>query len=130
MRSYLKKQYTVLEVLFPQGRAELLRLLFARPHKEYYVRELMRMSRLRLSTVQHALRELTALQLITSWSNRYHRFYRANRDHLLFSDLVHIVEASQQAPPIPHSPIPRSTGGAVFNDGAEENYAPFRPIVR
>jgi predicted transcriptional regulator len=80
----MKKQRTVLEVLFSQVRAELLRLLFTPPHKERYVRELMRMSGLRLSTVQDELRKLSALQLVTSRSNRYHRFYRANPDHSLF----------------------------------------------
>jgi len=87
-----KKQHSVLEVLFPQVRAEVLRLLFAPTRKEPYVRELMQMSGLALSTIQQELRRLAALQLISSWSNRYHRFYRANRDHPLFSDLVHIVE--------------------------------------
>jgi len=99
----MKKQRTVLEVLFPQVRAELLRLLFAPPHKERYVRELMRMSGLRLSTVQDELRKLSALQLVTSRSNRYHRFYRANSGHSLFPDLVHIVKISEQAPQINHS---------------------------
>src|SRR5205823_464051 len=84
----MKKQRTVLEVLFSQVRAELLRLLFTPPHKERYVRELMRMSGLRLSTVQDELRKLSALELVTSRSNRYHRFYRANRDHSLFPNFV------------------------------------------
>jgi len=99
----MKKQRTVLEVLFSQVRAELLRLLFTPPHKERYVRELMRMSGLRLSTVQDELRKLSALELVTSRSNRYHRFYRANRDHSLFPDLVHIVRNSEQAPQLDHS---------------------------
>jgi hypothetical protein len=99
----MKKQRTILEVLFPQVRAELLRLLFAPPHKERYVRELMRMSGLRLSTIQDELRKLSALELVTSRSNRYYRFYRANCDHPLFSDLLHIVETSEQAPQINHS---------------------------
>jgi len=99
----MKKQRTVLEVLSPQVRAELLRLLFAAPQKEHYVRELMRMSGLRLSTVQDELRKLSALRLVTSRSNRYHRFYRANRNHSLFADLVHIVKNSEQASLISNS---------------------------
>ncbi len=99
----MKKQRTVLEVLFSQVRAELLRLLFTPPHKERYVRELMRMSGLRLSTVQDELRKLSALELVTSRSNRYHPFYRANRDHSLFPDFVHIVRNSEQAPQLDHS---------------------------
>ena len=106
----MKKHYSVLEVLFPQGRAELLRLLFTRPHKQYYVRELMRASGLTLSTVQHALRNLSALQLVTSWSNRYQRFYRVNRDHALYADLVHIVEVSADSASINRSAFHRRRG--------------------
>jgi len=102
-----KKQHSVLEVLFPQVRAEVLRLLFAPPRKERYVRELMQMSGLALSTIQQELRRLAALQLINSRSNRYHRFYRANRDHALFFDLVHIVETSEKTPLLDRSAVHR-----------------------
>jgi len=96
----MKKWHSVLEALFPQGRAEILRLLFAAPQKERYVRELMRMSELTLGTVQDELRKLRALQLVRSRSNRYHRFYRANRDHALFRAVVEIVETSEKTPRI------------------------------
>ena len=101
------KKLTVLEVLFPRVRAEILRLLFASPQKQRYVRELMRMSGLTLSTFQDELRKLSALQLVTSRSNRYHRFYRANRDHPLFPDFIHIVENSEKTPQISHSLVHR-----------------------
>ena len=104
---FMKKQYTVLEVLFLRGRAELLRLLFASPQKEYYVRELMGASGLTLSAIQHGLRKFSALRLVTSRSNRYHRFYRANRDHPLFADLVHIVEISEKTPRFDRSAVHR-----------------------
>lgn len=71
----------VLDVLFPEVRAKLLRLFFTTPPKERYVRELMNMSRLALHTVQDELRKLSAIGLLISWSNGYHRFYKANRDH-------------------------------------------------
>ena len=106
----MKKPCTVSEVLFPRVRAEMLRLLFGLPQKERYVRELMRMSGLTLSTVQDELRKLSALHLVTSWSNRYHRFYSANRDHALFTDLVRIVEKSEQAPPTDYSLLHRHRG--------------------
>jgi len=82
-----------------------LRLLFFPPQKERYVRELMGMSGLRLSTVQDELRKLSALKIITSRSNRYHRFYRANREHSLFADLVHIVEVSERSAPVNRSAV-------------------------
>jgi hypothetical protein len=82
---------TVLDVLFPRVRAELLRLLFVEPAQQRYVRELMNMSGLALHTIQDELRKLTAVGLIVTWSNGYHRFYRANQDHPLFGSLFHIV---------------------------------------
>jgi hypothetical protein len=54
------------------------------------------MSGLALRTVQEELATLSALGLLTSWSNGYHRFYRANRDHPLFSHLLAIVQTSSR----------------------------------
>ena|SRR2546423_10817408 len=103
----MKPQYTVLEVLFPQVRAEILRLLFLPPHKERYVRELMGLSGLALSTIQEELRRLSALGLVSSRSNRFHRFYRANSNHGLFTDLVHIATWSEKMPLLKHSAVHR-----------------------
>jgi predicted transcriptional regulator len=99
----VKKYYGALEVLFPQGRAEILRLLFKPPQKERYVRELMGMSGLALCTIQDELRKLDALGLVTSRSSRYQRFYRANHEHRLFPALVQIVEQSEKSSRIKHS---------------------------
>jgi predicted transcriptional regulator len=98
---------SVLEVLFPQVRARLLGLLFTAPPKERYVRELMGKSRLALHTVQDELRKLSAIGLVTSWSNGYHRFYRANRHHQLFPHLVRIVQVSAKLPNAKHEALRR-----------------------
>ena len=90
----MSSKKTVLDVLFPRVRAELLQLLFAEPQKHRYVRELMNMSGLALHTIQDELRKLNALGLIVTWSNGYHRFYRANQDHPLFDSLLRVVRAS------------------------------------
>ena len=76
----MSSKKTVLDVLFPRVRAELLRLLFVEPAQQRYVRELMNMSGLAIHTIQDELRKLTAVGLIVTWSNGYHRFYRANLD--------------------------------------------------
>jgi hypothetical protein len=98
----MKKQRSVLEVLFPPARAEILRLPFVIPSRERYLRELMALSGLTLCSLQDELRKLSALRLVTSWSNGYHRFYRANRDHPIFRDVVHIVETSEKSPRFSH----------------------------
>jgi predicted transcriptional regulator len=104
-----KSERTILQVLFPAVRAEVLRLLFNRPLKQRYVRELMGMSNLALHTVQDELRKLKALGLIESWSNGYHRFYGPNRDHILFEPLQQIVRASERLPATKHRLLHRSS---------------------
>jgi predicted transcriptional regulator len=94
----MKAPPPVLDILFPKVRAEILRLLFFDPARQRYVRELMTMSGLALRTVQEELAKLSAARLITSWSNGYHRFYRANADHPLFSHLMSIVRKSARLP--------------------------------
>jgi predicted transcriptional regulator len=103
----MKRPPTILEILFPRVRAEILRLLFADPALQRYVRELMVMSGLALRTVQEELANLSAANLITSWSNGYHRFYQANRDHELFPALLRIVQASPRLPRVRKAPLRR-----------------------
>jgi hypothetical protein len=62
------------------------------------VRELMNLSGLALCTVQDELRKLGAVGLLTSWSNGYQRYYKANRAHPLFADLLRIVHRSGRLP--------------------------------
>ena len=100
----------VLDVLFPEVRAKLLRLFFTTPPKERYVRELMNMSGLALHTVQDELRKLSAIGLLSSWSNGYHRFYRANRDHAMYPQLLRIVQLSETLPRTRPSALHRPRG--------------------
>jgi predicted transcriptional regulator len=86
-----KSKRPVLDVLFPEVRSRLLGILWSAPCRPRYVRELMGLSGLALHTVQDELRKLSAAGLITSWSNGYHRFYRANPNHPLFSTLANMV---------------------------------------
>jgi predicted transcriptional regulator len=88
----MKTKPKIADVLFPKVRAELLRLLFAGSQKEYYVRELMMKSGLALRTVQEELAKLRSVDLVWTWSNGYHRFYQANREHPLYPHLRHIVQ--------------------------------------
>lgn len=99
----LKPEQSIVDVLFPKVRAELLRLFFAAPPKQRYVRELRNKTGLALSTVQDELRKLTAVGLLTTWSNGYHRFYRANHNHPLFAELSRIVQMSARLAKTKHS---------------------------
>jgi DNA-binding transcriptional ArsR family regulator len=87
----MKGKPGILHVLLPHVRAELLRILFFDAKRECYVRELARQSTLSLGTIQQELATLTAVGLVTSRSDGYHRFYRANRHHPLFATLQRLV---------------------------------------
>src|SRR4029077_18592108 len=58
----------------------------------------MNMSGLALHTIQDELRKLNTVGLIVTWSNGYHRFYRANQDHTFFESLLRIVQDSAKLP--------------------------------
>ncbi len=91
---------TLLHILFPKVRAEVLRLLFTNPGQELYVRELARLSFLALHTVQDELGKLQAAQIVLSRSNGYQRFYRANSKHPLYTTLRRLViKAAAQPKP-------------------------------
>jgi DNA-binding transcriptional ArsR family regulator len=77
-------------------RAEVLRALFHHTQREMYVREIARWSDLALRTVQRELATLTGIGLVTSRTNGYHVFYRANRNHVLFAPLQQLVFKSER----------------------------------
>jgi hypothetical protein len=54
--------------------------------------------RLALHTIQDELRKLSALGLVTSRSNGFHRYYEANRRHPLYPAICQIVALSSQLP--------------------------------
>ncbi len=82
---------SLLSVLLPQVRAEVLRLLFADPARELHLRDLTRQSRMSLGTVQGELEKLSAADLVTSRRDGNRRYYRANASHPLFVDLQQLV---------------------------------------
>jgi len=81
----------VLTVLFPQVRAEVLRLLFADAGRELHLRDLTRQSGLGLGTVQGELEKLSSSDLVTSRRDGNRRYYRANASHPLFPELQRLV---------------------------------------
>ena len=106
---------TLLHALFPVVRAEVLRLLFTNPRQELYVRELARLSFLALQTVQDELGKLQAAQLIVSRTNGYHRFYRANSKHPLYTTLRRmVIKGALQPKPVTRTsrtPVMGASGG-------------------
>ena len=99
-----------LAVLFPKVRAKILQAIFATPGQQRYVRQLALISGLNVHTVHDELRKLSAIGLITSWSNGYHRFYQANREHPLYPELCRIVQVSENLPHAKVSGLRRARG--------------------
>ena len=82
----------ILYNLFPQVRAELLRILFRDgKRRERYVRQLARESDLALRTVQKELAKLSGIGLILTRSDGLHRYYCANPHHPLYRALHEIA---------------------------------------
>jgi predicted nucleotidyltransferase len=82
---------SALSVLFPQVRAEVLRLLFSDHARELHLRDLTRQSGLGLGTMQDELEKLSKADLVTSERDGNRRYYRANASHPLFTDLQQLV---------------------------------------
>jgi len=81
-----------LEMLFgSRTRAKLLTLFLTRPGEDYYVRELARRVGLSLRAVQHELARLERMDLVQSRRRGREKFYQANADHSLYSDLRRLV---------------------------------------
>ena len=127
----MKSKRAVLDVVFPAVRARLMRLLFALPLRPYYGRELAVRSGLALHTVQDELRKLTAVGLLTSSSNGNRRFFRANRDHPLYSHFLRIVELSEALPKTKQSALGRPCRGKASKSRTKRKprgLAPERPL--
>jgi predicted nucleotidyltransferase len=78
---------SVIHVLFPQARAELVRLLFADPAKEFHLRELARLSKLSVGTLQAEVRRLSGTDLLTPRRDGNRLYYRANTAHPVYPEL-------------------------------------------
>jgi len=79
------------DVLSSQIRAEIFRLLFGLSDNELHVREIQRQSGLTIGTVQQELTKLSSLDLVKSRRDGNRLYYRANKDHPLFSEFHGLV---------------------------------------
>lgn len=82
---------SLLAILFPRVRAEVMRLLFADPTRELHLRDIARQGKLSLGTVQQELEKLGTADLLTNRRDGNRRYYRANTQHPVFPDLQQLV---------------------------------------
>ena len=105
----MQSSKTFLEVLFPRARAEIFRLLFGSKRRPRYVRELMGDSGLALRTIQDELKRLSAIGVVASHSDGFHRFFAANSAHPLFREISRIAESSERLPSAKRAHLFRSS---------------------
>jgi DNA-binding transcriptional ArsR family regulator len=79
------------EILSSRVRAEIFRLLFGVNETELHVREIERRSGLNISTVRQELEKLERLDLVIPRRDGNRLYYRANREHPLFSAIHNLV---------------------------------------
>jgi predicted nucleotidyltransferase len=82
---------SVVDALFPKVRAEILRLLFSDPEKEFHLRELSRLSGLALRTIQQEVGKLARADLLVARRDGNRLYYRANTGHPIFPELQSIA---------------------------------------
>jgi DNA-binding transcriptional ArsR family regulator len=76
-----------IEAIFPKVRAEILRILFSDPSKEFHLRELSRLSNMALGSIQQEVGRLTKADLLISRRDGNRIYYRANTQHPIFPEL-------------------------------------------
>ncbi len=80
-----------IEQIFPKARAELLRLLFADPAQSLHLRDLARLSGLAVGTIQREVANMRKAGLILERRDGNRLYFRANRQHPIFSELQGIA---------------------------------------
>jgi len=79
------------EILSSKSRAAILRLLFDGSEQELHIREIQRRSGFSVRTVRDELEKLLKLDLVQRREDGNRVYYRAKREHPLYSELVRIV---------------------------------------
>jgi predicted nucleotidyltransferase len=82
---------SLLHELLPPVRAEALRLLFGPESRELHLRELCRLSKLGVGPWQRELSRLERQDLIHRRVDGNRRYFRANREHPVYSELASLV---------------------------------------
>ena len=91
---------TVENVIFGKGRAAILGLLYEHPDQSFYYRQLTReLKGLSVGTLQRELDTLSRLGLIERSTIGKQVFYRANRNHPIFTELRALVAKTVGAIP-------------------------------
>jgi DNA-binding MarR family transcriptional regulator len=82
-----KKQ--ILEKLFDKKIIKVLRLLINNPEREFYLREIARLTKVSPATIYRIIKTLKELELVVEKRNKYLKIYSANQKNLsMFVELL------------------------------------------
>lgn len=80
------------ELLTSKTRAEVMRILFNGLREEHYLRDLEKLSHVKVNSLQKEVKHLSSLDLLKVRKDGNRIYYSANTEHPLYPDLVSIVE--------------------------------------
>lgn len=80
------------ELLTSNSRAEIMRLLFNGLEEEHYLRDIEKLTDIKVNSLQKEVKHLSSLDLLKARKDGNRIYYSANKEHPLYSDLVSIVE--------------------------------------
>lgn len=79
------------EILTSRVRAEIFRLLFGTVTEDMHMREIERRSGYAIGTIQTELKKLLRLELVEKRKDGNRLYFRANKNHPLYSDIHSLV---------------------------------------
>lgn len=85
------KSITIAEALFSKTQRLVLGLLYGRPERSFYLKEIIDRINVGHGAVQRELAKLLSAELITLRAIGNQRHYQANKDCLIFSELASIL---------------------------------------
>ena len=80
------------ELLTSNTRAEVMRILFNGQGEEHYLRDLEKLSHVKINSLQKEVKHLSSLDLLKARKDGNRIYYSANTEHPLYPELVAIVE--------------------------------------
>lgn len=80
------------ELFTSNSRAEIMRILFNGLAEEHYLRDIEKLSHVKVNSLQKEVKHLSSLDLLKARKDGNRIYYSANIEHPLYPDLVSIVE--------------------------------------
>jgi predicted nucleotidyltransferase len=97
-------QKPLVAFLFSKTRRAVLSLLFNHTERAFYLREIVRITRIGIGPVQRELRQLTEAGVVRKTAVEHRVYFQANKESPVFSELGRLVINDSTAPDLPVPP--------------------------